>query len=123
MEGILLRQGWTYGPNPRILAVGADVFGSFVRRCIGEISFYEVGWLVRPPHIMRKIVDRNVGKDRLSDGRRRPPAARHERLDIGEAIMWWRLRSGPVIIVGAAKRCLGEACFVRMVGSGREPPT
>ncbi|EJK59715.1 hypothetical protein THAOC_20027 [Thalassiosira oceanica] len=31
-----------------------------------------------------------------------------------EAIVWLRLRSGPVIVTSGAKRCLGEACFVRM---------
>ncbi|EJK47072.1 hypothetical protein THAOC_34235, partial [Thalassiosira oceanica] len=67
------------------------------------------------------IVSFEVGKARLSGGRRRPPAARRERRDIADAIMWRRLRSGPVIIASGAKRCLGEACFVRMVASDREP--
>ncbi|EJK51332.1 hypothetical protein THAOC_29503 [Thalassiosira oceanica] len=35
-------------------------------------------------------------------------------------ISWRRFRSGPVIIANEAKRCLGEACFVRTVGSDRE---
>ncbi|EJK64403.1 hypothetical protein THAOC_14862, partial [Thalassiosira oceanica] len=57
------------------------------------------------------------------------PAARHERLNIAEAIPWRRLRSGPVIIAKGAKRCLGEACFVsygrkraRAAHSGKERP-
>ncbi|EJK51698.1 hypothetical protein THAOC_29108, partial [Thalassiosira oceanica] len=48
-----------------------------------------------------------VGKARLSGGRRRPPAARHERRGNADTIPWRRLRSGPVIIPYEAKRCLG----------------
>ncbi|EJK50317.1 hypothetical protein THAOC_30732, partial [Thalassiosira oceanica] len=46
IEGIRLRRRGVYGPNPRFPAVWADVFGSFVRRCIGEISLSQVGWLI-----------------------------------------------------------------------------
>ncbi|EJK57946.1 hypothetical protein THAOC_21970 [Thalassiosira oceanica] len=40
------------GIIPRIPECDADVFGSFVRHCIEEISLTKVGWLVRPPHNM-----------------------------------------------------------------------
>ncbi|EJK74493.1 hypothetical protein THAOC_03824 [Thalassiosira oceanica] len=43
MEGIRLRRRETYGPDPQIPAVGADVvFGSFVRSRFGELSFSPV---------------------------------------------------------------------------------
>ncbi|EJK49500.1 hypothetical protein THAOC_31618 [Thalassiosira oceanica] len=36
-QGIRLRRGEADGPNPRIPAVGADMFGSFIRRRVAEI--------------------------------------------------------------------------------------
>ena len=53
IEGIRLRRREADGPIPWIPAVRAMVFGSFVHRCIGEIFVSQVGWLVRPPHIIR----------------------------------------------------------------------
>ena len=53
-----------------------------------------------------------VGKERLSDGRRRPPAARNKRRDIAETAMWRRLRSGPVIIAIGAGSGLGSSCLL-----------
>ncbi|EJK58455.1 hypothetical protein THAOC_21416, partial [Thalassiosira oceanica] len=55
-----------------------------------------------------------------SGGRRRPPAARHEGRGNADTIPWLRFVSASVIIAAGAKRCLCEACFVRMVGSDRE---
>ncbi|EJK67297.1 hypothetical protein THAOC_11694, partial [Thalassiosira oceanica] len=75
------------------------------------------------PEAASARVSFEVGKARLSGGRRRPPVARHEGRGNADTIPWRRLQSGPVIIPNETKRCLGEACFVRMVGSGREPPT
>ncbi|EJK62071.1 hypothetical protein THAOC_17333 [Thalassiosira oceanica] len=72
------------------------------------------------PGFRRLIVGFEVGKARLSGGRRRPPAARHEGRGNADTIPWLRFVSASVIIVGPAKRCVGEACFVRMVGSDRE---
>ena len=56
IEGIRLRRREADGLIPWIPVVRAMVFGSFVHRCIGEIFVSQVGWLVRPPHIMRQIV-------------------------------------------------------------------
>ncbi|EJK66913.1 hypothetical protein THAOC_12116, partial [Thalassiosira oceanica] len=66
------------------------------------------------------IVSFEVGKARLSGGRRRPPAAWHEGRGNADTIPWRRFQSGPVIIAKRAKWCLGEECFVCMVASDRE---
>ncbi|EJK65604.1 hypothetical protein THAOC_13517, partial [Thalassiosira oceanica] len=50
------------------------------------------------------IVGFEVGKARLSGGRRRPPAARHEGRGNADTIPWLRFVSASVIIVGPAKR-------------------
>ena len=52
-----------------------------------------------------------ASKARLSDGRRRPPAARRDRRDKAETILWRRFRSGPVIIVVEVERDLGSVFF------------
>ncbi|EJK64328.1 hypothetical protein THAOC_14949, partial [Thalassiosira oceanica] len=54
-------------------------------------------------------------KSSQSSSFQRPPefagGSRHERLDIAEAIIWWRLRSGPVNIASGAGRGLGSMLF------------
>ena len=55
---------------------------------------------------------RKVGKGRLSDGRWRPLAARHERLDKAETAVWLRLRSGPVNGTSGAGSGLGLSCLL-----------
>ena len=62
--------------------------------------------------IKRRPIATKASKARLSDGRRRPPAARCDRQGIADVIMWRQFRSGPVIIVIEVERVLGASCFV-----------
>ncbi|EJK71679.1 hypothetical protein THAOC_06857 [Thalassiosira oceanica] len=96
MEGIRLRRCEADGPIPQIPAVWADVFGSF-------------------------IVGFEVGKARLSNGRRRPLAALHDGHEKADTILWRRFRSGPIIIANEAKRCVGSRLLALLGGilSGR----
>ena len=97
------------------------MFGSSVRPRIMEQLMLEVQRSrLETARIIKVDRDLEASKARLSDGRRRPPGARHERRDKRSTIMWRRLRSGPVIIAFEAKRCLGEVFFVRIVVSDRE---
>ena len=52
-----------------------------------------------------------ASKARLSDGRRRPAAARRDRRDKAETILWRRFRSGPVIIVVEVERDIRSVFF------------
>ena len=62
--------------------------------------------------IKGRPIARKASKARLSDGSRRPPAARRDRQGIADAILPRRFRSGPVIIVVEVERGLGASCFV-----------
>ena len=62
-------------------------------------------WSPWPAHIIRQIVGFEVGNARVSDGRRRPGAARHDGHEKDDTILWLRFhRSGPVIIAAGAGR-------------------
>ncbi|EJK54650.1 hypothetical protein THAOC_25703 [Thalassiosira oceanica] len=84
----------------------------------------EVRWLGSKPARVVEVDSRPLSKE--SSAFRRPPETAG-----GSARRPWQcrydsvaaVRSGPIIIANAAKRCLGEACFVRTVGREREPPT
>ena len=61
----------------------------------------------------------------FSDSRRRSPAARIERRDMVDAIMWWRLRSGPVIIAAGVGRGVGSifVCSIYCSQESFQQPT
>ena len=112
IEGIHLRLREAVGTIPRIPAVCADVFRSSVRHCIIELRISKDRWLLGPTEPTGNDSRGKASKTRLSDGRQRPPAARRDRRDKAETILWRRFRSGPVIIVVEVKRGLGASCFV-----------
>ena len=112
IEGIHLRLREVDGPIPRIPASRADVFRSSVRHCIIELRISKDRWLLGPTQPTGYDSRGKASRARLSDGRRRPPAARRDGRDKAETILWRRFRSGPVIIVVEVKRGIGASCFV-----------
>ena len=112
VEGIRLRRREGDGTIPRIPEICADVFGSSVRPRLMELCISQDDLLIsRPTHRQHIALAIKASKARLSDGRRRPPAAQHDRRDKEETILWRRLRSGPVIIVAEAERDPGSLFF------------
>ena len=88
-------------------------FGSSVRLRFDALSMSKAnGLFPRTARIKRRPIATKASKARLSDGHRRPPAARRDRRDKAETMMWRRFRSGPVIIVVEVERGLGASCFV-----------
>ena len=112
IEGIHLHLQEVDGPIPRIPASRADVFRSSVRHCIIELRISQDTLVVGAGPTTVNDSHRKASRARLSDGRWRPPAARRDRRDKAETILWRRFRSGPVIIVVEVKRGLGASCFV-----------
>ena len=53
VEGICLRRREADSTNPRIPAVGADVFGFFILCCIGDLVLASRLACQAPTHIMR----------------------------------------------------------------------
>ena len=73
-------------------------FGSSVRLRIVTLSRSKTnGLFPRPAHRQHVALARKTSKVWMSDGRRRPPAARRDRQGKADAILWRRFRSGTVI--------------------------
>ena len=96
---------------PWIPAVCADVFRSSVRHCIIELRISKDRWLLGPTQPTGYDSRGKASRARLSDGRRRPPAARRDGRDKAETILWRRFRSGPVIVAVEVERDLGSVFF------------
>ena len=111
IEGIHLRLREAAGTIPRIPAVCADVFRSSVRHCIIELRISKDRWLLGPTQPTGYDSRGKASRARLSNGRRRPPAARRDGRDKAETILWRRFRSGPVIVAVEVERDLGSVFF------------
>ena len=111
IEGIHLRLREGARTIPRIPASGADVFRSSVRHCIIELRISKDRWLLGPTQQTANDSRGKASRARLSDGRRRPPAARRDGRDKAETILWRRFRSGPVIVAVGVERDLGSVFF------------
>ena len=112
MEGIRLRRREVDGTIPQIPEICADVFGSSVRPRLMELCISKDDLLFPgTARIKRRPLATKASRARLSDGRRRPPAARRDRRDKAETILWRRFRSGPVIIVVEVERDRGSVFF------------
>ena len=113
MEGIRLRRREVDGTIPQIPEICADVFGSSVRPRLMELCISKDDLLFPgTARIKRRPLATKASRARLSDGRRRPPAARRDSQGIAGVILWRRFRSGPVIVAVEVERGLGASCFV-----------
>ena len=95
-------------------------FGSSVRPRLMELCISKDDLLVPgTAHRQNVALASQASNARLSDSRRRPPAARRDRQGIADVILWRQFRSGPVIIVVKVERGFGASCFVPCLLLGR----
>ena len=97
VEGIRLRRREVDGTIPQIPEICADVFGSSVRPRLIELCLSQDNLLVPgTARIKRRPIATKASKARLSDGRRRPPAARRDSQGIAGVILWRGSGPGPL---------------------------